>query len=86
MWIKSESGQLLNLAHARVLEVFPSGDAWQVVAHFVGNEDGGEGVENPLFVPVCAPRTEKEAQHILDRIGGALDGKDNYLDIARIRQ
>ena len=81
MWIKSESGQVLNLEHARSVEVFPSGDAWQIVAHFVGD---AAGADDSVFVPLCEPRAEKDAQHILERICGALDGKDNFLDIARI--
>lgn len=88
MWIKNERGQLHNLTHARLIELFPAGDeGFQIVAHFAGSERGDEntGVQNPLFVELCAPRPEKEARHILERICGALDGKDGYLDITRIR-
>ena len=82
MWIKSEGGEIFNLVHARSVELFPSGESWQLVAHFVGD---AAGAEDAAFVPLCAPRPEKEAQHIMERICGALDGKDNFLDIARIR-
>jgi hypothetical protein len=88
MWIKNERDQIHNLTHARLIELFPaSDDGYQIVAHFVGSENAGEmgGVENPLFVELCGPRPEKEARHILERICGALDGKDGYLDITRIR-
>jgi hypothetical protein len=50
--------------------------------HFVGD---AAGAEDSAFVPLCERRPEKEAQHIMERICGALDGKDNFLDIARIR-
>ena len=84
MWIKNERGQLFNLTHARLIEVFPSGDNWQVVAHFVGSENGGDsGVENPLFVELCEPKPEKEARHVMDRICGALEMKAAVCDLTR---
>jgi hypothetical protein len=85
MWIKNERGQLFNLTHARLIELFPAGEGWQVVAHFVGSERADEtsGVENPLFVELCAPKPEKEARHVMERICGALEMKAAFCDLTR---
>jgi len=85
MWVKSESGQLLNMAHARTIEVFPSREKFVVVAHFVGNESGDDSaIGSSLFVPLCADKSEPDAHELLERIGRALDGKDAYLDLNRL--
>lgn len=84
MWIKSERGQLFNLTHARLLELFPAGEGWQIVAHFVGSEqDLQSGVENPLFVELSEPKSEKEARHVMERICGALEMKAALCDLTR---
>jgi len=84
MWIKSERSQLFNLTHARLLELFPAGEGWQVVAHFVGSEtQTASGVENPLFVELSEPKPEKEARHVMERICGALEMKAALCDLTR---
>lgn len=84
MWIKNERGQLFNLAHARQLEITPAGEGWQIVAHFVGNEsETATSVENPLFVELSEPKTEKETRHVMERICGALEMKAALCDLTR---
>lgn len=84
MWIKNERGQLFNLTHARLIEVFPAGEGWQIVAHFVGSErDEESGVENPLFVELSEPKPEKDARHVMERICGALEMKAAFCDLTR---
>jgi hypothetical protein len=86
MWIKSEGGQLLNLGHARLIEVFPSGDEnYAVVAHFVGSERASEisGVQNPLFVTLTEPKPHKETLAQFTRLTGALEMKESYVDLSR---
>jgi hypothetical protein len=85
MWVKSESGQILNLSHARLIELFPSGDdKFIIVVHFVGSERAEEipGVENPLFVELCEARPEKEAQALMKKLCGALEMKEAFVDFS----
>lgn len=88
MWVKAENGKLLNLTHAQVVEVYPAKDGeYSIIARFLGT-GVKDSYNNPtssdiLVVELTAPKSQKESDKCLDRIGQSLEMKEAFIDLTR---
>jgi len=77
MWVKSADRRLLNLSHARLIEVFPSGEKFAVVAQWSDESETD-------FVELQRDLSEASANELVERISRAIDGNDRFLDLTRV--
>ncbi len=88
MWVKAESGKLLNLDHAQVVEVYSAKEGeYSVIARFAGTgvkDSYNHPVSSDVLVTeLTAPKSQKDADKAVDRIGHSLERKEAFIDLTR---
>jgi hypothetical protein len=88
MWVKAENGKLLNLAHAQVVEVYSAKEGeCSVIVRFAGTgltDSNSQPTSSDILVTeLTAPKSQKDADKVLDRIGHSLERKEAFTDLTR---
>lgn len=92
MWIKTETNKLFNLRYVQAIEAIETNAGWVVNAHFAAS--GQLGQSSAAYgsppVPLATPKSEEDAQHIIDEIAHALENSegeqdaDKFLDLSQV--
>lgn len=75
MWVRKDSGRLVNLARCNQVELIPYGSMTKVVACM--SDDA---------VTLCICVTEVEAERVIEVLAGHIAEGDTFADIEVIRQ